>query len=450
MAEPGTLVAPAPASQLPSIDPATCRARRAVVIYHSPCADGLGSLWAAWHLLGQQGFAVHAIPMGYGSKDRPRPIPIEEIRTIQPERIYIVDFSFSPAEMQKFCRDYSSEVEIILLDHHKSAIEEWRGAPGMHSVIQVEDHEPYATKLYFRLDGKAVHFVYPMDNKGLAGSGLTWRYIDNHSGKNAVPPALYLINDRDLWKLSDEAIHLNAYIQAYLSEPEQWNDFAQVMSQAGQLEVAIEGGKQLTRARQAIVKSAVGSSIKFGYLRDKDGPGGKEVIWRYALVDVPAALASETAEYVRQRCQLNGERIDFVVMWYTDRDGLVRLSLRSEDASHADVSKIAGRFGGGGHRNASGASNLSLGQFTDHFLRHIERESIKEHRTPQHILVPSWRAFTEWLGPYCALPEVQGQGYTFEMLSDVADERCVEAQKTYLSSMSAPVVLGQGGGDSNN
>lgn len=442
--EPGTLAAvDSGRSQLPCIDPDTCRDRRAVVIYHSPCADGLASLWAACHLLKQRGFAVHAIPMNYGTKDRPRPIPIEDIRRIRPENIWVLDFSFTPDQIKKFCNEYANESlhNIFLLDHHKTAIEAWVSSDGMHSMADVVNNDKrgcsaaFASQLFFQTGGHSVSFIYPKDEKELAGSGLTWKFMVNN--QKPCPSALQLINDRDLWKLSDDAIALHAYIQAYLSEPDQWPVFGSMMESDELTAQAISSGTQLVRARREIVQSAVASSIKYGYMLGKVDE--RQVIWRYALVDVPFCLASETAEYVRQYCKGKGQRIDFVVAWYTSNDGTVKLSFRSEDASYADVSKIADLFGGGGHRNASGASQVSMGKFADHFLRHIERDSTAEFQRIQHLMVPNWKSYCDWAAKYASLPEVE---HSYQALTDLDDLVCSQAQRVYLEAFSAPHVLG--------
>lgn len=78
---------------------------------------------------------------------------------------------------------------------------------------------------------------------------------------------------------------------------------------------------------------------------------------RYMVVDgqkvpsanVPYHYASDTAHALLDAAK----DAPFAVAWFINDQGLVQFSMRSED-SRTDVSKIAKKFGGGGHRNAAG------------------------------------------------------------------------------------------------
>lgn len=67
------------------------------------------------------------------------------------------------------------------------------------------------------------------------------------------------------------------------------------------------------------------------------------------VANVPYHYASDTAHALLSIYPA----APFTACWFRRKDGMIQYSLRSED-QRADVSEIATKFGGGGHRNAAG------------------------------------------------------------------------------------------------
>lgn len=433
---------------LPTINAANLPDKqRVVVLYHAHCPDGLAALAAADYHLTRTGYAVHSIPVSYGKdKNVPLPLPLDQIRAIKPTLVFVVDFSFSPGEVTKFCSNMAgAELQAVsIIDHHKTAIDQWIRADGMDAVVNVAD---FGQRLIFHRSNISVSFTYPNKDheKVLAGSGLTWAMMSDEQSfinNNTLPYGLRLVNDRDLWQLTPEGDALHAFISAYRMQPDQYERFREMMIQATENDIntSVNIGTSLLDARNQIIAQAVGSSIKFGHMvglvDDPIKAAIKHpVVWRYALIDVPYSLVSNAAEYTRQLCAKNGERIDFVAGWSTGTDGTVSLSLRSSDDSLADVTQIAGLFGGGGHRNASGASGVPLGTFCDHFLRHIERsiDAMGGRHQSSMVVVPNWTKFLDWAR----------DNEREEAFMDINDSRCLEAQREYLEAFSSTTLRAQ-------
>ena len=71
--------------------------------------------------------------------------------------------------------------------------------------------------------------------------------------------------------------------------------------------------------------------------------------YRVPVVNVPYHYASDCAD-----AMLKAEPgAPFCASWFRRADGRIQYSLRSRD-DRMDVSEIAKKFGGGGHRNAAG------------------------------------------------------------------------------------------------
>src|SRR3546814_9337024 len=94
-------------------------------IYHSPGIDGMTAACAVWRRFGDQ-FDYHG--MSYGD-----PIPDVDNRCV-----LMVDFSFKRAEM--FEIGARSGGNVMVLDHHKTAIEELVGFPELPRSF--DDYRP--------------------------------------------------------------------------------------------------------------------------------------------------------------------------------------------------------------------------------------------------------------------------------------------------------------------
>lgn len=125
-------------------------------IYHGNCADGFGSAWIVEHLFPDQ-YEFH--PGKYGT----------EPPDCAGKDVLLVDFSYKRDVMEQIARQAN---KVLVLDHHKTAI---------------EDLQPLA-------DNGTIRAVFDVER---SGAGITWDYFE----PNLMRPKLIdHIEDRDLWK----------------------------------------------------------------------------------------------------------------------------------------------------------------------------------------------------------------------------------------------------------
>lgn len=291
-----------------------------IVIYHSPCDDGFAAAFAAWLRWDD---SVDYVPATYG-----RP-PVD----VAGKHVLIVDFSYKREILEGMAFVARS---IVVLDHHKTArddlapfaLEHSDGSAGGLCVEEVNG----LLEDFAELGRPRIVALFDMER---SGARMTWDFC--HFGA-AVPPLIRYVEDRDLWRfaMSDTrafSLWLRAHkydfrvwdrISAQLARPD---DASAILLQA----TAIEGFYD-----QMIDRMAAGA---FPHTID-----GHMV----PTVNCPGQFASDVGHRL---LELNAAA-PFVAT-YSDRYNGRGYSLRSEDG-RIDVSAVAKRYGGGGHRNAAG------------------------------------------------------------------------------------------------
>lgn len=274
-----------------------------VVIYHANCADGFGAAFAAWTKLGD---AADYLPMNY---NEPLHIPVEW----HGANIYVVDFSFPPEVMREL--RYVAAC-LVWLDHHKTAFEHV-GATGGSCEI---DEGP---------DG------YTMLDDSKSGALLAWEYF-----QPGVPAPLLIrcIDDRDRWQFKIE--HSRALHAGLMSERpwtfQQWFGLTPMSPAGDEFWSVVARGRILLGYDDQQIRS---TASKAAWCQIEGCDMGMAVNATAHLSEVGNALAKRGGTYG--------------LVWYYDAEsGRANCSLRSE--GEYDVSEIAKRFGGGGHRNAAG------------------------------------------------------------------------------------------------
>lgn len=150
-----------------------------IVLHHNDldgyCSAAIVYVWAG---ADTKGFS--AIEMDYA-----KPVPFDRIKPN--ERVWIVDFSISVADMHKLL---SITQDVIWIDHHKTAIEKMKGVQYAYHGIDLPG---------VRKDGEAA-------------CELTWKYIHWWSQRGlppvdlsntgvAVPRVVRLLGDYDTWTM---------------------------------------------------------------------------------------------------------------------------------------------------------------------------------------------------------------------------------------------------------
>jgi len=220
--------------------------------------------------------------------------------------VYMVDCS-TTSENMKFLMDNNKK--FVWTDHHAKKI--WQ-------VIE-------------EIDGD-IPGLRDKDNKH-AACVLTWKYL---YPKKPVPTILKYIEDVDLWKwemkYTDEittSLDLDCkkdrkMLKNFFDE-EIWNS---VMG------IIMENGRKYVNMRTKQIKEIMKNTVIVSW----NG-------YRTAVINTPIHKSHTGDAILKENINVN-----IVLIWSYNKDK-VNCSLRSSDV---DVSKIADKYGGGGHRLASG------------------------------------------------------------------------------------------------
>lgn len=286
------------------------------VIYHDHCPDGLASASIMKHYLEETYKDSSVIYVG-GSYSKAPP-------EIKDSLIIFLDFSYKLPVMEELVLH---DNKIILIDHHKSAIE------GLASLIKDELIE--------------AHVSY--DNT-LSGVGLTWKYC---YPDKPMPTPLLFIQDRDLWtwNYQESKPYLSALstvprdLENYSEAVEAWLSFTpEEMSE--HIQTFIRIGKAILKTQDNTMESTISSMLRF-----VDILGYRKI----PTMNVPGHMSSEGCHRL---LELYPES-PFAFTWSRSANEL-KISLRSK-GNVVDVSLIANQIhpSGGGHFNASGVNILN-------------------------------------------------------------------------------------------
>lgn len=215
--------------------------------------------------------------------------------------VIMVDFSYKRDVLISMAKQAKS---ILILDHHKSAEAD---------LVDL----PENVTAYFNMDK--------------SGAVLAWEYF--HEGKK-IPKLLLHIQDRDLWKFEIEGTReVQACLFSYPYEIDLWVD---LLTNVDVSKMRADG-KAIERKHfkdiDELIKSAGYRTIIAGY----DVP----------VLNAPYFFSSDAGHIM-------GKNEPFAACYWETEKGRT-YSLRSDD-NGIDVSEIASKFGGGGHKHAAGFS----------------------------------------------------------------------------------------------
>lgn len=284
-----------------------------ICIYHGNCADGFTAAWAVYKALGSD---IEYFPGVYG-----KPPP-----DVGGKHVIMVDFSYKRPVLEEMAKSARS---ILILDHHKTAQEDLATFP---RVIDRIDWQGQAEM------GAGVIVLFDMER---SGAGISWDFF--HPGKTR-PALVNYVEDRDLWRFkllaSREA---NAFIFAHEYTFKQWDTLNWMFEQPNAIMTNI---------------SAAGAAIEAKHHKDV-----KELVAvckRRMIIDgIVIWGASIPFTHTSDAGHLMSEIDWFAACYWDTPEGRV-FSLRSAEPSKSnplgghDVSEIAKKYGGGGHKRAAG------------------------------------------------------------------------------------------------
>lgn len=260
-----------------------------LVIYHGNCADGFSAAWCFWRKYGNDAEYVAGVYQ-------------QEPPDVTGRCVYLVDFSY---KRDVVLRMLGSAEHIVLIDHHKTALEDLAG-------IQSEKFSTFT-------------------DLERSGATLAWDFLFPGEPK---PLLLGHVEDRDLWRFR---LPHTREIQANIFSYEYTFDTWDKLMSANQAELM-----QMTAAGAAIERK-----------HHKDIAELVSVCKRRLVIaghDVPVASLPYTLSSDAGHLMAQGE--PFAACYWDTSDGRT-FSLRSSDDG-LDVSEVAKLYGGGGHKRAAG------------------------------------------------------------------------------------------------
>lgn len=297
-------------------------ARKVLCIYHGGCDDGFAAAWVVRAALGSQNVEFYP---GVYQKEPP---------DVADRDVVLVDFSYKRPVMDRMAEKVHS---ILTLDHHKTA-----QADLAHLVAPPPGWGAWCAAAREGDLSLNVRSAAEFDMER-CGATMAWDYF--HGGER--PDFFSYIEDRDLWRkaLPDG----DAFTMALRSYPQDFEVWDRLVKD-GPYQMIDEGKTILRYYRQRIdeLKShaytAYFPKATFGESRD---------IGPFAICNAPYAFASEVAG---ELCARDGAL--FGATFFEVEPGKFQYSLRSR--GDFDVSEIAARFGGGGHKNAAGFATFGF------------------------------------------------------------------------------------------
>jgi oligoribonuclease NrnB/cAMP/cGMP phosphodiesterase (DHH superfamily) len=271
-----------------------------LIIYHSPCPDGTAAAWVAWYYFGAN---CELFPTNYG----------EEPPKVLGREVFIVDFSYKREVLRQMSIEAAS---LVVLDHHKTAENELKGL------------------------GKELkelgHIAYIKFDMKKSGARLAWEYFNG----DECPPLIQYVEDRDLWNWAlENSREVNAGLSMYPNTVEEFDNIIGSKT----IEDLILEGQAILRYQQKEI-----DAIKQYNLRYLDILGYK---------NIPVVNCSDKM-IVSELCNQLCIGYPFAIGWNYSKEEEIGLSLRSDknDPNAANVREIAESIGGGGHKNAAGAT----------------------------------------------------------------------------------------------
>lgn len=217
---------------------------------------------------------------------------------LEDKHLYLLDFSYKKDIMEKLIYHTRS---VTIIDHHKSAIEDLESLDGLNKYFDINH----------------------------SGCILTWKHV---YPLLPIPEVLKYIEDRDLWKF--ELPNSKAVSMALMSYDYDFEVWDKLISYP--IRDLINDGKAILKKFNKDLHELIAINKRRINICGYDVP----------IINLPYIYASDAGEIL---C----ENEAFSASYYYKQSS-INVSLRSNKFTGIDVSEIASRFGGGGHKNAAG------------------------------------------------------------------------------------------------
>lgn len=194
------------------------------------------------------------------------------------------------------------------------------------TVIGIDHHKTSEAKMYLFKE-------HSFDNNH-SGSVLAWKYF--HSDK-PVPKLLLFVEDSDLWK--SEYLETGKFIVAlglFDFNFRVWDKIAEDLESSEKINDYLKKGEVILDYEEKLIN----------YL-EKQAQLVEFLDYKVYAINAPRSLRNSIAHVLYKRLP------PFAISWMQEKDK-IHVSLRSDGLF--DVSEIAKKYGGGGHKAAAGFS----------------------------------------------------------------------------------------------
>jgi hypothetical protein len=313
-----------------------------VVLYHGPhCPDGFAAALAAWLRLGD---SARYVPVDHGPK-----VALPE--GLEGKRVVVLDFAFS----EPLTRELRARAAALLvLDHHASAELALAALPPENKVFEMRQSGATLAWDYFHGAGSGSPLTAPGAAPLACAPG------------DATPLLFRYLEDRDIWRWA--LWESEAFCAGFDMVEKSFAAWRGVLDsgEAG-LRGVVESGRAIVahkaKTRDSHVKRAWPARLRaapelVGLVVNASTQAsdiGNALCQVRLPAEDPAGAAAPGAPAAARGAP--GGLAAFGMMWeYEHATRVFRVSLRS-DCDEVDVSVIAKKLGGGGHRRAAGFSH---------------------------------------------------------------------------------------------
>lgn len=298
------------------------------VFAHANCFDGFGSMWAANEAFKKANASYGWSPevvfkeVAYGE-------PVPEVKG--DDIVLVLDFSY-PLDVLKQMAEKAISVTVI--DHHKTAQADL-------------DSLPQATIADFALTRGVApipprHKLSAYFDMERSGAGLSWDVL---CAGHPRPKLIDYLEDRDLW--SFKLPRSRAISVAIASRPktfDSWTELAAELENHKTFAAMADIGDGILDYQEHTVKMMSEQSVSVVIAGHKARVVNATCFWS-EIGNRLAAIAADVGD-------------DFGISYFRRKGGEWQWGLRS--IGDFDVSEVAKKFGGGGHKNASGFITKTL------------------------------------------------------------------------------------------
>lgn len=313
-----------------------------VVLYHKHCTDGFFSAYVLWLKYGSDALYI---PVNY------KPIqdmePLEALEYIFNDKTngYLEKYGNTAYKASDVNKDNYKDVDLIVVDY-SFPVEHFNLHVKLFKSVLVLDHHESAIRDYSEF------FPYETNDKNwkTITVGNTAKVIlsEHESGaklchlyyypEHSVPYYIELVSDRDLWKFNYPETRIFYYGIKFLN-CNNFNEMSDIVN--NQYEYVLTSGRIYEKDVAERIENVRNSGTKLikVLINDKEYDCG--IVNSY--LDIASDLCSTIMD--KEKCSLS-------IAYTIKKDNKVTCSLRS--IKEIDSLPISSKFGGGGHKNASG------------------------------------------------------------------------------------------------